>query len=65
MPVEVMTNDIGHIAVEGVIGAGKTSLTLKLAKLLKGRAVLEKFEENRDQRKREVETVAERGYLGR
>ncbi len=46
MPVEVMTNDIGHIAVEGVIGAGKTSLTLKLAKLLKGRAVLEKFEEN-------------------
>lgn len=40
------TNDIRHIAIEGVIGAGKTSLTLKLAKLLKGRAVLEKFEEN-------------------
>ncbi len=40
------TSDIKHIAIEGVIGAGKTSLTLKLAKLLKGRAVLEKFEEN-------------------
>jgi deoxyadenosine/deoxycytidine kinase len=38
--------DIKHIAVEGVIGAGKTSLTLKLAKLLKGRAVMERFEEN-------------------
>lgn len=39
-------SDLKHIAIEGVIGAGKTSLTLKLAKLLKGRAVLEKFEEN-------------------
>ncbi len=38
--------DFRHIAVEGVIGAGKTSLTLKLAEVLKARAVLEQFEEN-------------------
>ena len=43
---EGYASDLKHIAIEGVIGAGKTSLTLKLAKLLKGRAVLEKFEEN-------------------
>lgn len=46
MEFEGYTSDIRHIAIEGVIGAGKTSLTLKLAKLLKGKAVLEKFEEN-------------------
>ncbi|HEY9164997.1 MAG TPA: deoxynucleoside kinase [Candidatus Kryptonia bacterium] len=44
--IEVITPEIGHIAIEGVIGAGKTSLTLKLAKYLNGKAVLEKFEEN-------------------
>lgn len=46
MEFEGYTSDIRHIAIEGVIGAGKTSLTLKLAKFLKGKAVLEKFEEN-------------------
>lgn len=46
MEFEGFTNEIKHIAIEGVIGAGKTSLALKLAKLFKGRAVLEKFEEN-------------------
>ncbi len=46
MELEDYQPDIKHIAIEGVIGAGKTSLALKLAKYLKGRAVLEKFEEN-------------------
>ncbi len=46
MELEDYQTDIKHIAIEGVIGAGKTSLALKLAKYLKGRAVLEKFEEN-------------------
>lgn len=46
MEFEEYINDVKHIAIEGVIGAGKTSLALKLAKLFKGRAVLEKFEEN-------------------
>jgi deoxyadenosine/deoxycytidine kinase len=40
------TTELRHIAIEGVIGAGKTTLTIKLAKFLKARAVLEKFEEN-------------------
>ncbi|MGO9482754.1 MAG: deoxynucleoside kinase [Candidatus Kryptoniota bacterium] len=35
-----------HIAVEGVIGAGKTSLALKLARYLNAKTVLEHFEEN-------------------
>lgn len=38
--------DLRHIAIEGVIGAGKTSLALKLAKHLNAKAVLERFEEN-------------------
>ncbi len=38
--------DLRHVAIEGVIGAGKTSLTIKLAKFLKAKALLEKFEEN-------------------
>lgn len=38
--------DIRHIAIEGVIGAGKTSLATKLSDLLNARVVLEKFEEN-------------------
>jgi deoxyadenosine/deoxycytidine kinase len=46
MELEDYQKDIKHIAIEGVIGAGKTSLALKLAKFLKGKAVLEKFEEN-------------------
>jgi deoxyadenosine/deoxycytidine kinase len=39
-------SEIRHIAIEGVIGAGKTSLALKLAEKLDARVVLEKFEEN-------------------
>ncbi len=46
MELQNYTTDMRHIAIEGVIGAGKTSLTLKLSKLLKGKAVLEHFEEN-------------------
>jgi len=38
--------ELKHIAIEGVIGAGKTSLALKLAKLLNAKVVLERFEEN-------------------
>jgi deoxyadenosine/deoxycytidine kinase len=41
-----MTNEIRYIAIEGVIGAGKTSLTRLLHKRMGGRLVLEKFEEN-------------------
>ncbi|MGC8595601.1 MAG: deoxynucleoside kinase [Candidatus Kryptoniota bacterium] len=43
--VEIKT-DIKHIAIEGVIGAGKTSLAVKLGKYLNARVILEKFEEN-------------------
>jgi deoxyadenosine/deoxycytidine kinase len=35
-----------HIAIEGVIGAGKTTLAQKVAENLGGRLVLERFEEN-------------------
>ena len=40
-----MTN-LYHIAIEGVIGVGKTSLAERLAKALDARLVLEEFEEN-------------------
>ena len=40
------TTELRHIAIEGVIGAGKTSLAIKIAKTLDMKAVLEKFEEN-------------------
>ena len=46
MELENLTTDFKHIAIEGVIGAGKTSLTLKLSKFLNARPVLEEFEEN-------------------
>jgi deoxyadenosine/deoxycytidine kinase len=35
-----------HIAIEGVIGAGKTTLATMLAERLNGRLVLERFEDN-------------------
>lgn len=38
--------EIRHIAIEGVIGAGKTTLATMLAERLRGRIVLEKFDEN-------------------
>lgn len=39
-------SDIHYIAVEGVIGAGKTSLSTMLSERLSANLVLEKFEEN-------------------
>jgi len=39
-------DELKYIAIEGVIGAGKTSLTEKLAKSLGGRTVYEEFENN-------------------
>lgn len=41
-----MKSDVRYIAIEGVIGAGKTSLTKLLHKRLGGKIVLEQFEEN-------------------
>ena len=38
--------DIRYIAIEGVIGVGKTTLATMLSERLGGRVVLEKFEEN-------------------
>lgn len=38
--------DIRHIAIEGVIGAGKTTLSTMLGDTLGANVVLEKFEEN-------------------
>lgn len=42
----VANSGIHHIAVEGVIGAGKTTLATMLAEKLHAEVVLEKFEEN-------------------
>lgn len=42
----IEASDIRHIAIEGVIGAGKTSLAKMLADQLPAKLVLEKFEEN-------------------
>lgn len=42
----IQQSDIRHIAIEGVIGAGKTTLCNMLGETLGGKVVLEKFEEN-------------------
>lgn len=39
-------SELRHIAIEGVIGAGKTTLAKLLEERLSGKVVLEKFEEN-------------------
>jgi len=44
--VDPARKEIRHIAIEGVIGAGKTTLAAMIAERLAGRLVLEKFEEN-------------------
>jgi deoxyguanosine kinase len=44
--LQVPPTQIRHIAIEGVIGAGKTTLSQMLADRLGGRLVLERFEEN-------------------
>ena len=41
-----MTGPAYYIAIEGVIGVGKTSLAKILAQRLNSRLILEKFEEN-------------------
>ena len=40
------TNGIKYIAIEGVIGAGKTTLAKKISEKLKAKLILEQFEEN-------------------
>jgi len=42
----IENSELRHIAIEGVIGAGKTTLALLLQERLSGKVVLEKFEEN-------------------
>jgi len=42
----VKHSDLHYIAVEGVIGAGKTTLATRLAQTIGARVVLEQFEEN-------------------
>lgn len=44
--MQAASREIRHIAIEGVIGAGKTTLANMLSERLKARLVLEKFEEN-------------------
>ncbi|MCW8818390.1 MAG: deoxynucleoside kinase, partial [Ignavibacteriaceae bacterium] len=38
--------DLRYIAIEGVIGAGKTSLAKKIRDRLNAKLILEQFEEN-------------------
>jgi deoxyadenosine/deoxycytidine kinase len=42
----INNNSLSYIAIEGVIGAGKTSVAQKLAERLNARLVLENFEDN-------------------
>ncbi|RMG68659.1 MAG: deoxynucleoside kinase [Calditrichaeota bacterium] len=44
--MELSFDHLHYIAIEGVIGAGKTSLAIRLAETLGGDLVLEEFEEN-------------------
>jgi deoxyguanosine kinase len=44
--LQVPQSEIRHIAIEGVIGAGKTTLAQMLSERLGARLVLERFEEN-------------------
>ena len=42
----VEQTDVRHIDIEGVIGAGKTTLAKKIGEMLSAKLVLERFEEN-------------------
>ncbi len=44
--LQTRPSDIRYIAIEGVIGAGKTTLATMIAERLQAKLVLEKFEEN-------------------
>lgn len=44
--MKVPSSDIRHVAIEGVIGVGKTTLAQMLSERLGARLVLERFEEN-------------------
>jgi len=45
-PSVSLPEDLGYLVIEGVIGAGKTSLARLLTEAVSGRIVLEQFEEN-------------------